>query len=53
MKLIDGDALKKKLQARRNNSEEDFDRGFDLGIGVAMNLILNAPAIEPREEETE
>lgn len=50
MKLIDGDALKKKLQARRNNSEEDFDRGFDLGIGVAINLILNAPAIEPRIE---
>lgn len=50
MRLIDADALKKKLQSRRNNSEEDFDRGFDLGIGVAMNLIHNAPTIEPRIE---
>lgn len=50
MRLIDADALKNKLQARRNNSEEDFDRGFDSGIGVAMNLILNAPTIEPRIE---
>ena len=48
MRLINADGLKKKLQARRNNSEEDFDRGFDSGIGVAMNLIHNAPTIEAK-----
>ena len=50
MKLIDGDALKKKLQARRNNSEEDYTHGYNNGLKEVIDLIDNAPEIDPRIE---
>ena len=53
MKLIDADELTIKLQARRNNIEnnieDDLDKGFALGIGVAMNLIHNAPTVDIKD----
>lgn len=45
MRIGDLDALKKKLQARRDNGEEDFDKGYNIGIETAIDLINNAPEL--------
>lgn len=45
MRLGDLDALKKKLQARRDNGEEDFDKGYNIGIETAIDLINSAPEL--------
>ena len=47
--LISREALKKKLQARHDNGEEDFDKGYNIGIETAIDLIDNAPTVEPFE----
>lgn len=44
--LISRSGLKKKLQARHDNGEEDFDKGYNIGIETAIDLIDNAPAVE-------
>ena len=44
--LISREALKKKLQARHDNGEEDFDKGYNIGIETAIDLIDNAPTVE-------
>ena len=44
--LISRDTLKKKLQARHDNGEEDFDKGYNIGIETAIELLDNAPAVE-------
>ena len=49
MRLIDADALKEKLQARYDNGEEDFDKGYNIGIETAIDLLDNAPAVETNE----
>ena len=49
--LISREALKKKLQARHDNGEEDFDKGYNIGIETAIDLINNAPSIEYTFEE--
>ena len=43
MRLIDADKLKNKLQARHDNGNEDFDKGYNVGLGTAIDLIDNAP----------
>lgn len=45
--LISREDLKKKLQARHDNGEEDFDKGYNIGIETAIDLIDNAPTVEP------
>ena len=45
--LISREALKKKLQARYYNGEEDFDKGYNIGIETAIELVDNAPTVEP------
>lgn len=47
MRLGDLDALRKKLQTRYDNGEEDFDKGFNLGIATAIELLDSAPTISP------
>lgn len=44
--LISREALKEKLQARYDNGEEDFDKGYNIGLEAAIDLIDNAPAVE-------
>ena len=46
MKLIDADDLKRKLQARHDNSDEDFDKGYNIGIETAIDLIDSALEIK-------
>lgn len=46
--LISREALKEKLQARYDNGEEDFDKGYNIGLEAAIDLIDNAPAVEAR-----
>ena len=45
--LISRSALKKKLQARHDNGEKDFDKGYNIGIETAVELIDSAPTISP------
>lgn len=49
--LISREALRKKLQARYDNGEEDFDRGFNLGIAAAIELLDSAPTVERPQGE--
>lgn len=49
--LISREALKKKLQARHDNGNEDFDKGYNIGLGTAIDLIDSAPAVEYTFEE--
>lgn len=51
MRLIDADALKDKLQARHDNGDEDFDRGFNIGIEMAIELLDSATTVEYTFEE--
>lgn len=49
--LISREALKKKIQARHDNGNEDFDKGYNIGLGTAIDLIDNAPTVEYTFEE--
>lgn len=49
--LISREALKKKLQARHDNGNEDFDKGYNIGLGTAIDLIDSAPTVEYTFEE--
>ncbi len=51
MRLIDADALKSKLQARHDNGNDDFDKGYNIGLGTAIDLIDCAPTIETEQKE--
>jgi len=51
MRLGDLDALKEKLKNRYENEQDEVDKGWNLGIGVAINLIDNAPTVEYTFEE--
>ena len=46
MRLINADELKKKLQARHDNGNDDFDKGYNVGLGTAIDLIDAAPTVE-------
>lgn len=48
--LISREALKEKLQARHDNGEEDFDKGYNIGIETAIDLIDNAPTVDIKDE---
>ena len=37
MRLGDLDALKEKLKNRYENEQDEVDKGWNLGIGVAIN----------------
>ena len=50
MRLIDADELKNKLQARHDNGGEDFDKGYNIGLGTAIDLIDSAPAVTSKVE---
>ena len=50
MRLIDADKLKRKLQARNDNGNEDFDKGYNIGLGTAIDLIDYAPTVEERPQ---
>ena len=49
--LISRSELKEKLQARYDNGEEDFDKGYNIGIETALDLIDNAPTVEAEIKE--
>lgn len=49
MRLGDLDALRNRLQSRYDNGEDEFDRGFNLGIAAAIELIDSAPTVKPCE----
>lgn len=44
--LISREDLKKKLQARHDNGEDDFDKGYNIGIETAIDLLDNAPTAD-------
>lgn len=46
VRLIDANKLKEKLQTRRDNGGEDFDKGYNIGLDTAVELIDSAPTIE-------
>ena len=48
MRLIDADELRKKIVARVVHGEDKIDRGFNLGIGAALDLLNVAPTVEER-----
>ena len=48
MRLGDLDALKEKLKNRYEIEQDEIDKGWNLGIGAAINLIDNAPTITPK-----
>lgn len=47
---ISREALKEKLQARYDNGEEDFDKGYNIGLEAAIDLIDNASAVEVKPQ---
>lgn len=49
--LISREALKEKLQARYDNGEEDFDKGYNIGLEAAIDLIDNAPTVPLQNEQ--
>ena len=49
-RLIDADELKSKLQARHDNGNEDFDKGYNIGLGTTIDLIDCAPTVEQRPQ---
>ena len=49
-RLIDADELKKKLQARHDNGNDDFDKGYNIGLGTTIDLIDCAPTVEERPQ---
>lgn len=49
--LISRSELRKKLQARYDNGEEDFDKGYNIGVASAIELLDNAPSVEYTFEE--
>lgn len=51
MRLGDLDALKEKLKNRYEVEQDEIDKGWNLGIGVAINLTETAPTFEPKLEE--
>ena len=51
--LISREALRKKLQSRYDNGEEDFDRGFNLGIAAAIELLDSAPTVETERPQAD
>lgn len=46
MRLIDSDELKRKLQSRHDNGNDDFDKGYNVGLGTAIDLIDCSPTID-------
>lgn len=46
VRLIDANKLKEKLQARRDNGDDDFDKGYNIGLDTAVDFIENAPTVE-------
>lgn len=46
VRLIDANKLKEKLQARRDNGDDDFDKGYNIGLDTAIDLIDSAPTVE-------
>jgi hypothetical protein len=49
--LISREALKKSLQARHDNGDDEFDKGYNIGIKSAIDLIDNAPTVERPQGE--
>lgn len=47
--LISRSELRKKLQARHNNGNDNFDKGYNVGIETAIELLDNVPTVEPEE----
>jgi len=44
--LISRSDLKKRLQARFDYGYEDFDKGYNIGIKAAIDLIDTAPTVD-------
>lgn len=49
--LISRSALKKKFQGRYDNGNEDFDKGYNMGIDAAIDLIDKAPTVDAFTED--
>ena len=47
IRLIDANKLKEKLQARHDNGDDDFDKGYNIGLDTAVFLIDSAVTITP------
>lgn len=43
--LISREDLKNKLQKKCSYVEEDFDKGFNVGVQVAIEMLDNAPTV--------
>ena len=47
MRLIDADALKERVNRTIDYAVDEFDKGYNIGIQKAVELIDNAPTVEP------
>lgn len=47
VRLIDANALKAKIKSRYDNDDAEFDRGYNIGLEAAVNLIDSAPTVTP------
>ena len=48
MRLIDANKLKEKLETMHDNSDDEFDKGYNLGILAAIDLLDRAPYYDER-----
>ena len=46
MRLIDADALRKQLEEHVDTGTDEFDKGYDLGVQTAIELLDDAPTVE-------
>ena len=42
---IDANDLKAKIKSRYDNDDDEFDRGYNIGLEAAVDLIDNAPTV--------
>ena len=49
MRAIDADALRKQLEEYVGTGTEEFDKGYDLGLQKAIELLDDAPTITPEK----
>lgn len=50
VRLIDANALKAKIQSKYDYDDAEFDRGYNIGLKAAVEIIDNAPTVTPEQE---
>ena len=47
VRLVDANALKAKIKSKYDNDDAEFDRGYNIGLEAAVDLIDSAPTVTP------